>query len=74
MIRFKIIIKILKEIYPLYILLLIFSPIIVGVFFNFDSFDSRAIAINLAWIPLFTLPSIFSKKELLIYSLSQYFL
>jgi heptose-I-phosphate ethanolaminephosphotransferase len=61
--QFNILIKTLKEIYPTHILLLVFTPIVFGLFIDFDLFDSRIIAINLVWIPIFTMPYILLKKQ-----------
>jgi len=43
-------------IYPLYLLLLVFTPLIIGLAIDYELFDSRYIIINLIWIPLFTVP------------------
>jgi len=63
----------INEIYPIYLVLLIFTPIILGLFIDYDLFDSRAIAINLVWIPLFTIPYLLSKKKIIYYITSSLF-
>ncbi len=55
--------KVLKEIYPPYIVLLVFTPIIIGFVIDYDLFDSRNIVINLLWIPLLTIPYVLLQKR-----------
>ena len=62
---FKIELQTLKEIYPPFLLLLVFTPVFVGFFIDSELFDSRYILINIFWIPLFTLPaSLFQQKNI----------
>ncbi len=61
--RINLIIKTINIIYPLPLILLVFSPILIGFFIDFDLFDSRIIAINLVWIPIFTIPFILLKTR-----------
>ncbi|MFC2118404.1 phosphoethanolamine transferase [Bacteroidota bacterium] len=63
--RIQIGLKVLKEIFPPYLLLLIFIPLIIEVFIDHELFDSRNIIINLLWIPLLTIPFILFKKRFL---------
>lgn len=49
--------KILNEFYPVHLLLLVFTPIIIGYFINYELIDSRYIIINLVWLTLFTVPA-----------------
>jgi heptose-I-phosphate ethanolaminephosphotransferase len=55
--RFGEIIKILKEIYPGYLVLLVFIPVFLGFLIDPELADSRYILINLLWIPIFTIPN-----------------
>ncbi|MCK5168674.1 MAG: sulfatase-like hydrolase/transferase, partial [Bacteroidales bacterium] len=56
-------IKVLKEIYPPYLVLLVFTPIIIGFIIDYELSDNRYIIINLIWIPLFTFPYILLQKR-----------
>jgi hypothetical protein len=38
-------------------------PLIVNLFIDYDLFDSRLIAINLAWVSVFSTPIILSKNR-----------
>ena len=64
--RFHTILKDLNKIYPTDLLLLAFTPIIIGFFIDFDFDNSRYFVIYLAWIPLFTIPSILLKNRVLL--------
>ncbi len=55
----------LKEIYPVYILMLVFIPIAVGYFIDYELFNSRDIIINLLWIPILTIPFVLLQKRFL---------
>ncbi|OYT12746.1 MAG: hypothetical protein B6I19_08715 [Bacteroidetes bacterium 4572_114] len=57
--------KALKEIYPPYLTLLVFIPIIIGFIIDHELSDSRYIIINLIWIPLFTIPYILLRKRII---------
>ena len=55
--------KILLELYPPILLLLIFIPILIGFVIDYDLSDSRYVIINLVWVLLFTVPyCLFHKK------------
>jgi len=55
--------KILEEIYPRYMIMLVLLPIIIGFMINYDLSDSLSIFISFLWIPIFTIPfSLFQKK------------
>lgn len=61
--RFNEIRKIFRELYPLELVLLVLTPILLGVIIDYDLFDSRYIAINLIWVLIFTISyNIFHKK------------
>jgi hypothetical protein len=60
---YKTTLKALQNIYPLPILVAIFMPLIVNLFIDYDLFDSRLIAINLAWVSVFSTPIILSKNR-----------
>jgi len=56
-------IKILGEIYPIKLVLLVFVPVIIGFIIDYNLSESRYIIINLIWILLFTIPySVLHKK------------
>ena len=57
--------KALKEIYPPYLVLLVFTPIIVGFIIDHELSDSRYIIINLIWLPLFTIPYVLLRKRVI---------
>jgi len=57
-------IKTLNEFFPLHLLLLVFSPIIIGYIINYELVDSRYILINLIWLSLFTVPAALLKSKL----------
>ena len=57
----------IKNIYPLHLILLIFTPIIIGFFIDFDLSNERDIIINLIWIPLFTIPYLLYPKKIIYY-------
>ena len=71
--KFNEALKVLMEIYPPYILMLVFTPIVTGLIIDYDLFDSRDIAINLAWIPLLTIPGIFLKKRFIFQLISTFY-
>ncbi len=56
--------KSLAAIYPGYLMLLVLSPFAVEYFIDPDLMDSRAILIDLAWIPLFTAPAVLLRKNI----------
>ncbi len=53
------------EIFPFYLLAIIFYPMLLGVFIDYELFDSRYVLINLVWIPLFTIPFYFFNKKII---------
>ncbi len=57
----------LKEIYPPWLVLLVFSPVITGYIIDHELSDSRYILINLVWIPVFTIPYMLSGKKIIYY-------
>lgn len=59
--------KILQNIFPLPLLLLIFFVQAVAMLINFDVFDTREIAIMLCWVPFFTLIHYYSKSKAVYY-------
>jgi heptose-I-phosphate ethanolaminephosphotransferase len=54
---------ILKEFYPAQLVLLVFAPIIIGSFIDYELLDSRYIIINLIWLSLFTVPAALLKSK-----------
>jgi len=66
------VLKSLTAIYPGYLMLLVFSPLIVGYFIDPDLMDPRTILIDLAWVPLFTIPAIIFRKNIF-YRLADFF-
>lgn len=54
----------LQTVFPLPIILSVFTPLIINLFVDYDLFDSRLIAINLAWISIFSIPNILFKNKL----------
>ncbi len=63
--KFYLSLKILKEIYPPYLTLLVFIPIFIGFIIDTELVDSRNIFISLLWIPLFTIPYIIWKRRVI---------
>jgi len=59
--------RILKEIYPPFLILIVFYPIIIGFIIDNELSDARYILINLLWLPMFTIPYIFLKKRIIYY-------
>jgi len=55
----------IKEIYPFYLILLVFIPMAVGFIIDSELIDSRYIIINLIWMPLFTIPFILLRKRII---------
>jgi heptose-I-phosphate ethanolaminephosphotransferase len=55
--------KTLYEFYPIQLLLLVFAPLIIGSFIDFELIDSRYIIINLIWLSLFTVPAAILKNQ-----------
>jgi heptose-I-phosphate ethanolaminephosphotransferase len=67
--------KAIRDIYPLHLVLLAFTPILTGFLIDPELSDSWNIIINLIWIPLFTIPYIiFQKKWIFQLATSIYFL
>ena len=67
--------EVLKIIYPLRLVLLILFEQLVSISISYSSFDSREILILLCWIPVFTLPFLFTKKKIfLTFSLCVFFI
>ncbi len=68
-------IKIFNEFFPVHLLLLVFTPSIVGCFINCELVDSRYVVVNLIWLLLFTVPAaIFKSKVIYRTSVFIYFL
>jgi len=65
MTKLKEVSKVLKEIYPPFLVLLVLMPIITGFLINWELMDGRQIIIVLAWIPLFTIPNIYFRKKII---------
>lgn len=61
--KLKPVLNTLTFLFPLYPTLLLLYPIFLGIFIDYDLFDSRSLAINLVWIPLFTLPAILTQNK-----------
>jgi heptose-I-phosphate ethanolaminephosphotransferase len=59
------VLKVLKEIYPPYLVLLVLMPIITGFLIDWKLMDGRQMIIVLAWIPLFTIPNIYFRKKII---------
>lgn len=59
----------LRDIYPLYLCLLAFVPVIIGFFINYNLSDSRNFVINLLWIPLFIIPFLFTGQKIIYYTI-----
>ena len=55
--------KVFKEIYPLFVLLLVLMPIFTGLFIDSELFNIRDLIINILWIPLLTVPAILLKQQ-----------
>lgn len=60
----------LKIIYPPFALALVLFPLLVGMFINIELVDFRQIVIFLVWIPVFTLPFLFSRKKIFYYAIT----
>lgn len=63
--KFSSIQKTLSGIYPPCLCLLVFFPLFLGFFIDYELSDSRYIAINLVWIPVFTIPYIYFQKKII---------
>lgn len=61
----KPVLAVLREIYPPYLVLLVFIPVFTGFFIDYELSDSRDIIINLLWMPLFTIPNIWFRKKVI---------
>lgn len=59
----------LKNLFPIHILFLIIYPSLVGVFITCRLLDINEVLINIAWTPVFTILSIFTRKNLFNYLL-----
>lgn len=57
----------LQEIFPPILLLIVYIPLLIGLFIDSVLFDIRYLIINLVWIPFFTIPFIVSKKRISYY-------
>jgi hypothetical protein len=55
---------VLKEIFPPLLLLLVFTPIVIGFIIDYELSDARYFIVNLVWIPLFTILFILSHKRI----------
>jgi heptose-I-phosphate ethanolaminephosphotransferase len=61
--------KVLLIIYPPYILLLVLTPLCVGLFINHQLVDIRSLGISLIWIPLLSIPYYLSGNRVFYYLL-----
>lgn len=59
----------LKNLFPIYIIFLILYPSLVGLFINYRMLDVNEVLVNITWIPVFTIMSIFTRKKLFNYLL-----
>lgn len=57
--------RILNEFFPVQLLLIVFSPIIIGCLIDYELIDSRFVVIDLIWILLFTVPAAILKSKVL---------
>ena len=57
--------KILNNFYPVPLLLIVFSPFIIGCVIDYELVDSRHIIINLIWLSLFTIPAAILKSKII---------
>ncbi len=57
------VIKGLTAIYPLYLVVLAWLPLLTGYLVDADVVDSRYFVISLVWIPFFTIPAILTRKK-----------
>lgn len=62
--KLKNILSVFNQVLPLYLLLIINYPLIIGAFINYDLIDSREIVLNFIWVLIFTIPYNFIKKKL----------
>lgn len=61
--------NLLKQLYPINFLVIVFMPIILGLFIDYELFNGRYIFINLIWMVLFTIPRLFFKNANWLYKL-----
>ncbi|MBK8806022.1 MAG: phosphoethanolamine transferase [Bacteroidales bacterium] len=54
----------LRQVFPTYLLIMIFYVQIISLALNYDIYDTREIAIYFCWIPIVTLPYYFIKKKI----------
>lgn len=54
----------LRQIYPPFLVTMVFFPMACGYFIDPALFDGRYLIINLVWIPFFTAPSLWIKKRI----------
>ena len=56
--------KLIEQVYPKYLVLLVLIPVILGYIINFDVSDKYGILSNLLWIPILTIPYYLTKKKI----------
>lgn len=61
--------RIVRQFFPIQLVLIVFSPIIVGFVIDNELVDSRSIVVNLIWVLFFTVPAALLKSKV-IYRLS----
>lgn len=59
----KKIIKLIEQVYPKYLVLLVLIPVIIGYVIDFDVSDKYGIFSNLLWIPIVLTPFFLTKKK-----------
>lgn len=64
--------KLIEQVYPKYLVLLVLIPVIVGCFINFEVSDKFGVFSNLLWIPILTIPYYLTKKKIF-YQISVFF-
>ncbi|MBN2524297.1 MAG: phosphoethanolamine transferase [Bacteroidales bacterium] len=71
--KIQALLRVLKEIYPPLLILIVFFPIAIGFIIDNKLSDARYILINLLWLPLFTIPYIFLQKRIIYHLIVSFF-
>ncbi len=58
------VLKLIEQVYPKYLVLLVLIPVFVGYIINFDVSDKYGVFSNLLWIPIATIPYYLTKKNI----------
>jgi len=56
--------ELFSRIYPIYLMILAFAPLFIGLFIDFQLLNARMFAIQLIWIPIFTIPSVLLNSKI----------